>query len=917
MIFGTETWLNKDISPYEYISPSKFTIHDKCREDGYGGVLIAISNKITSSKVQTETTNCEIVWAKITSSDNKTTYVGTYYRPPSDKGESLKQLNDSLQNVCKNTNANIWLSGDFNLGHINWSIPSVTPGKPDQDLHNQLLDILNDNNLTQVVDKKTRNDRTLDLLCMSNPSHINRIETLPPVGHSDHDIIFSEINFKMPNTNQIPHKVVIYKKANWKEIEKDLNNTYKHLKENQTNMTIDELWSKFKNDTLETIDKHIPKKTLGKKSKLPWLNRDLKRLIKKKNKLYNKKKKNPTYTAGYKKVKTKLQKEMRNAYWTYVENVIFDTEIKEPDNIKYKKQPKNLFTFIKSQKNENTGIAPLRSEGVLHTNPEDKANILNKQFQSAFTSESDTTIPNKGHSTHPKMNAFKIYREGVHKLLKNINPKKATGPDNIAGMILKENIDICTDILTIIYNKSLEQEKVPSDWNHANVTPVFKKGDKHHPGNYRPISLTCIACKIMEHILASNMMNHLETNKILYDLQHGFRANRSCESQVLSLVHELTENNNKNIQTDLIIMDFAKAFDKVPHKRLIYKLKYFGINEQTTNWIKSFLSNRTQTVLLENSTSSKIPVTSGVPQGTVLGPILFLIYINDLPEYLKHSKIRLFADDSIIYRNITSQNDCLKLQEDLEAAIKWEHDWLMQFHPDKCNIMRITTKKKPTHFYYNMSGHILETVQTAKYLGITLSSDLKWNAHIQQTAAKANKTLAFVKRNLKVKSTTIKERAYQSLVRPKLEYCCTVWDPHTTENINSLERIQRRAARYVCHRYHNTSSVTDMMTQLNWPTLQERRIKTRLQMFHKIIHHQVEIPAENILIKSQAKTRSTHEHTYRQLSCNKDSYKFSFFCQTIKDWNKLPSTIANINSTDSFKEALTHQVLLDTYPHLK
>ena len=482
--------------------------------------------------------------------------------------------------------------------------------------------------------------------------------------------------------------------------------------------------------------------------------------------------------------------------------------------------------------------------------------------------------------------------------------------------MLKENINTCTDILTLIFTKSMQTGKVPHDWNHANVTPVFKKGDKHHPGNYRPISLTCISCKLLEHIIASNIMKHLESNNILYDLQHGFRANRSCESQIISLIHQLCSNNDKNIQTDLIIMDFAKAFDKVPHNRLLYKLKFFGVSDQAANWIKSFLSNRTQTVMLENHSSDNIPVTSGVPQGTVLGPILFLIYINDLPDYLHHSQIRLFADDSIIYRQIKSPSDCLKLQEDLEGAIKWEQDWLMQFHPDKCNILRVTTKKTPIHFYYNMHGHILESVENAKYLGITISSNLKWNKHIQNMTSKANKTLGFIRRNLKINSVTIKDRAYQALIRPKLEYCCTVWDPYTTENINSIEKVQRRAARYVCSNYKYTESVTNMINTLHWPTLQERRLKSRLNMFHRITNNKIAIPHTDILIKSQSNTRSSHEQTYRQIRCSKDSYKFSFFCQTIKDWNKLPEPIACSTTTECFKEKLTREMLLDTYKHL-
>ncbi|XP_071171114.1 uncharacterized protein [Mytilus edulis] len=304
IIYGTETWLSNTISPYEYISPSKYTVYNKNRKDGYGGVLLAVSNKYVSSLVNEFDTDCEIIWAKITSPNSKTLYLGAYYRPPSDKGESLENMGISLNTACKKTNANIWLSGDFNLGHINWEKHLVLPNKPDPALHQQLLNILDDNNLAQVIDKNTRNDRTLDLMCMTNPSFINRVETLPPIGGSDHDIVFCEINFAIPTPKQHPHKALIYKKANWENIKKDLILIYDHLKANKTNMTIDDLWTTFKTKTTETINKNIPTKVIGKKSKLPWVNRDLKRLIRKKNKLYKKKSHDSKYKNKYKEIKT-------------------------------------------------------------------------------------------------------------------------------------------------------------------------------------------------------------------------------------------------------------------------------------------------------------------------------------------------------------------------------------------------------------------------------------------------------------------------------------------------------------------------------------------------------------------------------------------------------------------------------------
>ena len=376
---------------------------------------------------------------------------------------------------------------------------------------------------------------------------------------------------------------------------------------------------------------------------------------------------------------------------------------------------------------------------------------------------------------------------------------------------------------------------------NANVCPVFKKGDKHDPKNYRPISLTCICCKLCEHIIASSLMKHLEDSNILYDLQHGFRSSWSCETQLISFVQDLAQSVNKNIQTDLIIMDFAKAFDKVSHRHLLYKLSYYGINNNALHWISDFLNQRTQSVVLEGEKSDTIPVTSGVPQETVLGPILFLVYINDFNEYLKHSTLRLFADDSIIYKQLHSINDARDLQEDLDAAARWEQDWLMCFHPDKCNILSISQKQKPIQYTYKLHGHSLEKTDSTKYLGVTLQSNLKWDKHINNITSKANQTLNFLRRNLKVNSQKIKDHAYKALVRPKLEYSSCIWDPSHTNQIKQIEKVQRRAARFTCNRYHNTSSVTDMLEDLDWPTLQVRRLKTRLIMFYNIIHFQVAI----------------------------------------------------------------------------
>ena len=290
------------------------------------------------------------------------------------------------------------------------------------------------------------------------------------------------------------------------------------------------------------------------------------------------------------------------------------------------------------------------------------------------------------------------------------------------------------------------------------------------------MSLTCIASKLMEHILTKHIITYLESNNILYDLQHGFRTKRSTETQLLSFVQDTLSNLRENQQTDVIIMDFAKAFDKVPHNRLIQKLNRYGISGPLNIWIQNFLSGRTQRVVCDGEQSSWAPVTSGVPQGSVIGPILFLVYINDLPKGLK-TQTRLFADDTIVYRAISDPSDGMTLQSDLDKLAEWEDRWQMAFHPQKCIVLRITRSRKPIIFKYTLHGHNLETHDSAKYLGMQIHQTLSWNEHINNTCKKANSSIGFLRRNLHISQQHIKKCAYSSLIRPQVEYAAAIWDP--------------------------------------------------------------------------------------------------------------------------------------------
>ena len=501
------------------------------------------------------------------------------------------------------------------------------------------------------------------------------------------------------------------------------------------------------------------------------------------------------------------------------------------------------------------------------------------------------------------MPPFTIGSEGICKLLKALQPNKAAGPDKISPMILRELRDQISDILQIIFTKSLDTGKLPSKWLDANISPVYKKGDRSLPSNYRPISLTCVLCKVMEHIVTSQLVKHFNNHNILYELQHGFREKRSCETQLIMLTHELLQNMQKGKQTDLILLDFSKAFDKVSHEKLIYKLHNYGVKGKTLTWIKSFLDNRTQTVVVDGKQSRTAPVTSGVPQGSVLGPILFLAYINDLPDNIT-SQVRLFADDTVVYAAISRMDDSLALQRDLDTLQTWENKWDMEFNPSKCQVLQITRARKPIPTSYYLHNQKLEVTDCARYLGVDISHNLSFNNHIDRICNSANKTLGFLRRNLKTNDKQLKSIAFQATVRPVLEYCSSCWDPYTQRNISKLEMVQRRAARWVKGDWRQTSSVTGMLQELGWRTLALRRADARLVMLYKIVHGVVAVPSQFYLPQPGRESRGPRPHTIPQIQTTRDYFKYSFFPLTVVQWNALPPDIPAVLSLDGFKAAV-------------
>ena len=304
-------------------------------------------------------------------------------------------------------------------------------------------------------------------------------------------------------------------------------------------------------------------------------------------------------------------------------------------------------------------------------------------------------------------------------------------------------------------------------------------------------------------------MKHLDHNNILVDSQHGFRRKRSCKSQLIRTINDISEWMKDKTQTDAILLDFSKTFDKVPRKRLLLKLDHYGVRGKTLAWVDAFLSNRSPSVVVDRVSSNSAPVLSGVPQGSVLGPLLFLVYINDLPKCVS-SDTGLFANNTLLHRPASSPDDAVALQADLTSLEEWEGKWNMDFNPSKCEVLHITNKRNSA---YHLHGVNLGVTKGGKYLGVTISPKLTWTKHIDKAVKKANGSRAFLQRNLRKCPRNIKELGYKTLVRPIIEYASTIWDPHT---IKKIKMVQRRAANRRC-------SVTAMLQSLGWATLERLR----------------------------------------------------------------------------------------------
>ena len=453
--------------------------------------------------------------------------------------------------------------------------------------------------------------------------------------------------------------------------------------------------------------------------------------------------------------------------------------------------------------------------------------------------------------------------------------------------------------LAELFRLSIDSGCIPQDFRDAIVTPIFKKGSKSKVENYRPVSLTSIVGKMLESIIKEQIVNFVDSNNLIRDSQHGFTSGRSCLTNLLDFFETVTREIDLGNNVDLIYLDFAKAFDKVPHLRLVAKLKAHGISGRLLQWITNWLCDRRQRVNIEGEYFIWSRVSSGVPQGSVLGPILFFFYINDIDAEII-SKLSKFADDTKTGKVVNSTRDADELRADLRKLEEWSSKWLMPFNTEKCKVLHLG-KNNACH-EYSLNGMVMNTVEKEKDLGIIIDKSLKFSEHCNSVASSANSIVGMIKRSITCRSKHIIVKLYKALVRPKLEYCVQAWRPFLKRDIEILERVQARATRLISE--CKNQSYSDRLKTAGLPLLEERRDRGDLIEVFKILKGFTKVDYRKWFKLSPERRTTGHRYKLIKTGCKKDTRKYFFSQRVINQWNQLPEDVVEATSVNMFKNRL-------------
>ena len=465
----------------------------------------------------------------------------------------------------------------------------------------------------------------------------------------------------------------------------------------------------------------------------------------------------------------------------------------------FQSQPERLFKYLTSFTSKKDCRYPIFHDDAPVADPTIKANLFNRYFNSVFTRSKFVLPPlNSLPTPSEQLSSIEITSSDVFSVLNRLDVHKAQGPDGLHPAVLKGCAVALCDPLAHLFNVSVASGELPQEWKVHKIVPVPKSANRSSVSNFRPISLLCTVSKVLEHIVYSHIIEFVRPK--ISRCQFGFLKQRSCLKGLLSSLSVVVDAIDQGSYCDAIFLDFRKAFDSIPHSELLFKVWRLGITGDFWFWLRSYLSYRTHYVDVEGHSSGSLPVISGVPQGSVLGPLLFLIYVNDLPQSILTSYPFLFADDTKLLSAIKGHSDSLALQEDLAFVEDWCSKWSLSLNPTKCVAMRfsLSTTNGVCQYQYHLNGVSVPNALAHRDLGVCITSQLSWSDHISNVCCKAYASLFLLRLVLPANvSPALFLKLYKVLVRSQLSYCSQIWRPVLIKDIVSLERIQRKATKSI------------------------------------------------------------------------------------------------------------------------
>ena len=904
-LFIVETWLKPVYTDGFIVDTNNFSVLrcDRLQDRG-GGVCAIFKNSLSSqvSPIDIDSSliqGFEIVAFDFFLNNHISNRFICVYLPPSSASNIVitQNLVRCLRKLT--TSSDFYLVGDFNFSQVNWKNISLSVYKQSFLVFKDYLDSFN---LTQLISFPTHtHGNTLDLLITSKPQNILKLKCREPFSDTcDHNMISFTINLKNVKFYKSPPKRNFYR-CNFEEInsylaESDLNTI-------SQSTDVNTAFSLFIDKIHTSIDKFVP---FSKPTRRPRLPNSLKLLLNLKKQLYRRIKFDP--------ISKSLYKDIAKCYKKSAFQFYSDMEL----NVVTSASKKYFFSYINRKLKSKSNIPPLQENNGLVTDPYEKSNILNSQFASVFKIDNQAKpyldpLP----INFPNSSDIKVTAAQTHRAIMKLKSSVSSTPDQVPALFIKKICSVISTPLTYIFNLSLDQGKVPGLWKKALVTPIHKKGMRSNPANYRPISLTSVFCRVLESIIHDLITNYLFENSLISSVQYGFIKFRSTQTQHIDLLNQITSNFEKKISSTVVYLDFSKAFDSVPHSKLIYILNHFKINAQLVNWITDYLSDRTQQTMIEGCLSQPCQITSGVPQGSVLGPLLFVIYLDDLIKQLtKLDDVYTFAfadDLKILSSNYNS------LQKSLDLVNHCSASWQLKIQPTKSEQIFFSSRSTSTQPTFYINNSVIPKVGIVKDLGVLISDNLKWNPHIQKVVSKSLGSVFLILKSFISYNPVFYVNLYKLYVRPNLEYNVCTWMPSQVGDIKKIESVQIRFTKFLCRKLNiRYQSYLHRLEILKLQTLEIRRVKQDMILVYKMLNNLVDLDFRKYFtINHNLNRYNLRRHTlYLKLPIfASSSTRHNFFSyRAVKTWNQLPNEVVTASSLSSFKTKLSNFNLYSIYP---